>query len=55
MDWLLQLVFEWLRFGGGGTKLADAGEKYLLPVLMMLLVGCLIVLLVFVYALGKIY
>jgi hypothetical protein len=39
---LLQLLFTWWDGKDGGTKTADAADKYVLPVLLLVSFGCLI-------------
>ena len=47
MDWLWELLSTWLGFGADArTRTADAAERYLLPILLLVIVGCLVVLIV---------
>ena len=43
MDWLWQLLIGWWWYGRDGrTKTADATDRYVLPVLLLILAGCLV-------------
>jgi len=47
MDWLLSLLFGWWWYGRDGQrKSADAADRYVLPVLLVIAGICLIILLV---------
>lgn len=47
MDWLLQLLFGWWWHAQDGrTKTADASDRYVLPILLLVAVACLIALVV---------
>lgn len=50
MDWLLQLLFGWWWYGQDGrTKTADAADSYVLPLLLLVVGGCLIALVVWAW------
>lgn len=43
MDGLFELLFAWCWYGADGrTETADAAEKYLLPVLLLISLGSLV-------------
>jgi hypothetical protein len=49
MDWLTQLLFGWWWYGEDGrTKTADAADSYVLPLVLLVCVGCLVALLAYV-------
>ncbi|MBI2806827.1 MAG: hypothetical protein HYX68_17750 [Planctomycetes bacterium] len=42
MYWLIDLLFASLWYGEGRTKTSNAADRYVLPVLVLLAIGCLI-------------
>lgn len=49
MDFLFELLFSWWWWGKDGrTKTADAADRWVMPVLLLVCAGCIVALLVFV-------